>query len=259
MSDIIECPSGLSGRIKYLAAEAAGVLGNARELRTGHAADRILNSCWVETTNAGPYILDSQGKLNWDRVLSCDKTYLLVMIRVETFGESYELDLRCPGCTNKFVWDVPLSQLPMRLLPAASRNAIAMGTNKFETALRDGRKVWFRLMDGLDQLRALKVIRENSTDLVTASLQTRVLEVENVKARDLPKFLAELSMGDVESLISSFDEIDGGIETSIEVFCQGCQYEWEIELPLDLQAMFAPSKLRRKRQRAKQAQGQTQT
>lgn len=243
--DEIECPSGLAGRITYLSAEAAGALANAREMRAGKTVDRILRACWKETTQPGPYSF-SGSAVEWDRVLACDKTYALLMIRVVTFGESYELDMRCPTCGNKFIWDVPLRELVVRPLPEASRIAFQNGENRFETTLRDGRKAWFKLMTGFDQMRALKSIRDNADDLVTSAMRSRLLSIEGVEPRDLEKTISALSMGDVQSLLAAFDAVDGGVETQIEIYCPACHAEWELELPLDLQAMFAPSKPKRK-------------
>jgi len=236
----IECPSGLAGCITYVSAETARHLTNARELRSGKTVDRILEACWKDTTQWGPYAFN--GAVEWERVLACDKTYALLMIRVVTFGESYELELHCPTCGHKFIWDVPLRDLPVRPLSEEARSAFRAGSNSFETVLRDGRKVWFKLMTGFDQLRAIKSIRDKADDLVTAAIRTRVLDIEGVERKDLDKAIAQLSMGDVQHLMQSFDTLDGGVETLIEVYCPVCHGEWELDLPLDLQAMFAPSK-----------------
>lgn len=258
MERLIECPSGFAGRVSHLAAGKAGVLGDARTMRSGKAADAILKSCWLETEELGPYRFERTA-VDWSRVLTCDRIFTLLMIRVATYGETEELDVRCPQCGHKFVWDLPLLELPVRPLPDETRTAIASGANRFEATLADGRKVWFKLMDGRDQIKAAKMIQEHGDDLVVASMKARVLEVDKVGKAGSPEledFLASLSMGDVQDLIDDMDDVDGGVETAFDVFCPACAAEWEIDLPLDLQRMFVPQKpTARRRKRRKGRKG----
>jgi len=254
MERIVECPSGLAGRVSHLAAGKAGVLGDARAMRSGKAAEAILRACWLETLELGPYTFERTA-VDWTRVLAADRIFALLMIRVATYGETEELDVRCPQCGNKFVWDLPLLELPVRPIPEASRVAIASGRNRFEAKLSDGRRVFFKLMEGRDQLRALEAIQSQGDDLVVAAMKARVLEIEEVaKGEATERFIADLSMGEIEDLLEKMDSADGGIETAFDVYCPTCGAEWEIDLPLDLQRMFVPKKpSERRRARARRA------
>jgi hypothetical protein len=255
MERIAECPSGLSGRVTHLAAGRAGILGDARAMRSGKAAEAILRACWVETLELGPYAFERTA-IDWGRVLAADRVFALLMIRVATYGETEELDVRCPQCGSKFVWDLPLLELPVRPIPEESRAAIAAGRNRFEARLSDGRRVFFKLMDGRDQLRALETIQTQGEDLVVAAMKSRVLEVEGLEKKETERFIADLSMGEVELLLEAMDAFDGGVETAFDVYCPTCGAEWEIDLPLDLQRMFVPKKpSERRRARARKARG----
>lgn len=259
MERIVECPSGFAGRVSHLAAGKAGVLGDARMIRSGKAGDVILKSCWLETTELGPYRFERTA-VDWSRVLTCDRVFSLLMIRIATYGETEELDMRCVQCGHKFVWDLPLLELPVRPLPEATREAISAGRNRFETSLSDGTAVFFKIMDGKDQLRAAQLIQDQGDDLVVAAMKARVVEVEGVgKSGDprLEDFLSSLSMGAVQDLIDEMDDVDGGVDTAFDVFCPSCQAEWEVDLPLDLQRMFVPQKptARRRRRRAEKRKG----
>jgi len=256
MERIIECPSGFVGRARHFKAESAGILADARAIRSGRAADSILRACWLETIELGPYAFP-RDRVDWQQVLACDRIFAPLMLRVATYGEMEELDVRCPSCGHKFVWDLPLLELPVRRLPDESVAKVAAGDNRFETELA-GRKVRFKLMTGRDQIRAIEVLK-GTDDVVVASMMTRVLDVDGVPKEELTAHLNDLSMGDVQDLIDDMDDVDGGVETAFDVYCPSCGGEWEIDLPLDLQRMFVPQKpnerRRRRRRRKMSARG----
>lgn len=253
MNRTVECPSGFAGRVRPLTAEHAGILADARAMRTGKAADHVLRACWVETTEIGPYRF-TRDSVDWGSVLACDRIVALLEIRIATYGETEELEVRCPQCGHRFVWDLPLPKLARRALPDASRSAISAGKNRFETHVA-GRAVAFRLMDGRDQLAALKSIQERGTDLVVASLEARVVDVEGAVQEFRNAWLKNLSMGDVQTLMDAMDDADGGVDTEFEIYCPACSWEWSLDLPLDLQRMFMPAKQNDRRRRRRSSTG----
>jgi len=241
MERICECPSGMTGRVTHLRAEDAGILADQRAVRSGRAADRILQKCWIETTNPGPYHFSAAGP-NWSEVLVCDRVWALLTIRIATYGETEELELRCPDCGHRFVWDLPLLDLPYRALPEDSRAAVAAGKNRFECVLPGGTVVGFKLANGADQVKAVKEVRVGEGDLVVSLLRQRVLDVSGVDPKQLGEWFSDLSMGDVQTLVDAMDAHDGGLDTAFDVYCPNCTVEWEVDLPLDLARMFAPKR-----------------
>lgn len=238
MEKTITCPSGLTGRVKPLSARSASVLTDQRAIRTGKAADSILKACWEETLDLGPYPFT--GGVDWSRVLVCDRTVALVGIRQVTYGDIYPLSLSCPTCLQKFFWDVPLSELTMKPLSADAKTRIVAGSNEFATKLSDGRELKWRLLTGKDLTDWMPRFREGREDLVVQVVKSRVVSIEGIQPNQLDGYLSDLVMGEVQDLIVQMDEVDGGIETEIEVRCPACYFEWAIELPLDLQGMFSP-------------------
>ena len=55
MSEIITCPSGLSGRIRGMKVREERVLADRRLAKSGGQVDELLAACWEETLDAGPY------------------------------------------------------------------------------------------------------------------------------------------------------------------------------------------------------------
>jgi hypothetical protein len=256
MDRIVKCPSGLEVKVGHLAAEYAGILTNRTALQNGLAADHILKHCTYELIERGPY--SYHDRVDWKQALACDRTWALMEIWVATYGETYELELRCPACDNKFYWDLPLLQLERYELPEASREKISRGDNSFHAKLTTGERVDFRLMNGRDQVQALKLMREVGDDVFVAAMKTRVMHIEGVEDRELEGYIGKMSMGEIQTCIDQFDEHDGGVETETDVYCDKatCQFVWTVDVPLDLERMFTPKKPSRRRRRARRNQVQ---
>ena len=55
-------------------------------------------------------VLDGD-KIDFDNLIEADRFYLLVRIRCLTYGEDYDINLRCSNCNNAFAHVVKLSEL----------------------------------------------------------------------------------------------------------------------------------------------------
>lgn len=257
MDRVAKCPSGLVVSVRHLAASNAGILTDKNALQSGIAADHILKNCTTAIEERGPY--NWHERVDWKQALACDRVWALMEIWVATYGETYELELRCPSCDHKFFWDLPLLQLERYELPDESREKISKGDNRFTAKLTTGEAVAFRLMNGRDQVNALKKMREVGDDLFVAAMKTRVMSIEGVEDKDLETFIGDMSMGEIQSCIDQFDEVDGGVETETDVYCPraACQFVWTVDVPLDLERMFTPKKASRRRRRARQKKNKT--
>ena len=248
MQRTITCPSGLTGIIGHLRTEDAKCLADPKAMRTGRASGQILNATWKETHDPGPYELN-EGALDWGHVLACDRTYAILMARCATHGNTEELDMKCASCRKKFVWELPLDDLAVYALPEESIAKIRARDNRFDATLLSGETVTFKLQTGHDQIKAKKVLEEVGNDIMAAALHSRILDVSGVERKGLKAWINDFSLGHAQSLIDAFEEVDGGVDPSFDVYCPKCGEEWEVELPLDLQRMFAPRRrVRRQRQ-----------
>ena len=85
MSEIITCPSGLSGRIRGMKVREERVLADRRLAKSGGQVDELLAACWEETLDAGPYDFGEK-PIDWGFVLQGDRFYALLQIRALTYG-----------------------------------------------------------------------------------------------------------------------------------------------------------------------------
>lgn len=231
---LITCPSGLKGTIRKLKVAEANALADDAALRRGDSIDNVLKACWLETEDAGPYNpKDALPKINWDKALVADRFYTVVQLRVATYGSAYDFKVQCTNtaCRKMFPWRIDLvKDLPVRIIPSESLQ-IFMGGNKFSTNLA-GKQITFRLQDGAGERAAARAINANKQRQVTISLNSRIIEIEGVESNDKMRWIENLDMDEVRELIARLDDADGGVETSIEVECDGCASIQETSLPL---------------------------
>jgi hypothetical protein len=249
MPNTITCPSGLSGTIRGLKVREERFLADRKLAKAGSVVDELLRACWEETTGSGPYDF-GDAKIDWDRVLQGDRFFALLQIRALTYGPDYAFAVTCreDGCRARIEWELDLRKLPSRPLSDESRAALLAG-NRFETRLPEaGKRVWFRLLTGVDE-KKLPALKRNAGDrMLSAMLAFRVAEVEGVEERERRRFLEDISMRDADFLVDEFDRVDCGVDTAIEIECPDCFAQQEVQLPFD-QTFFLPGKGRTARRR----------
>jgi hypothetical protein len=242
MTTHIICPSGLAGEIRGLKGKEGKLLSDRSSARAGATFEKILAGCWLSTTDPGLYELSDDGTLNWSKVLVADRFYALLQIRAQTFGDDYAFSVQCAtaSCRERFEWTLNLQDLPVVPLTDAAKAAFRAG-NRFETALpRDGRKVWFRLMTGADEVRAASVLKAGREATLLTALGLRIVEIEDVPDQERRKFLDDMEMADAAALLDQFDQADGGVETTIEVECPACLGIQDVQLPFE-RGFFLPT------------------
>ena len=179
MSEIITCPSGLSGRIRGMKVREERILSGRKLAKSGGQVDELLAACWEETLESGPYDFGDKD-IDWGQVLQGDRFYALLQIRARTYGPEYAFAVNCQsdGCRTRIEWEINLPDLPFRALSEESLAAFADG-NRFETVLPDSvKRVWFRLLTGADERKLPQLKRRAGDKLLSAMLAFRVNEVE---------------------------------------------------------------------------------
>jgi hypothetical protein len=81
VSEIITCPSGLSGRIRGMKVREERVLADRRLAKSGGQVDELLAACWEEIVDAGPYDFGEE-PIDWGVVLQGDRFFALTCDRL---------------------------------------------------------------------------------------------------------------------------------------------------------------------------------
>jgi hypothetical protein len=212
----ITCPSGLEGTIRKMKVQEARSFATQRKAK-GDPMGRLLAACWEETLDPGPYQFDA--KVDWSKVLLGDRLYALMGIRIATHGPEYAFSVNCQerDCRRRIEWELNLDELPVRKLTDENRELFVNG-NRFETILPEAqKKAWFRMLLGEDEVK-LAGLRRGARELDLFDLiGFRIVEIEEVEARDKRCFIDDLSVRDADFLLDEFDRVDCGVDTAIEI------------------------------------------
>jgi hypothetical protein len=226
--------------------------------RRGDTFESILKACWTRTEDPGPYDFDPEKSVPWEKVLVCDRFNALIAIRVATYGSEYVFGVACGrgqrgGCGTNFEWELDLAtDLPVYQLPDESVEKVRAGDNSFSVEF-DGIVYTYRLNTGDDERRAAKLLRDHRGEIVTTSLQSRIVRIEGVEetASAVRKHLDALDLDVQMELLDEFEAVDGGVETRIEVECPECDLVQEVDLPFEGAGFWLP----RRRSRRRSARG----
>lgn len=244
MSETITCPSGLSGRIRGMKAREERILADRKLARSGAQLEQILEACWEETLDVGPYDFGG-GPVDWNKVLQGDRFYTLLQVRSLSYGPMYAFSVSCENrsCRARIEWEIDLRELPVRRLSDESR-ATFLATNRFPAVLPDaGRSVMFRLLTGNDERRMSALRRAAGERPITTLLGFRLDSIDGIEPRDRQRFIEDLSMSDVTHLLGEFDRVDCGVETEIDIECADCLGVTRVELPFG-KSFFLPERRR---------------
>lgn len=238
MSEIIECPSGLSGEIRGLKGKDMSILTDRAAMRSGQFVDKLLAACWGQTLDVGPYQFSAEDPVPWGKVLVGDRFFAIMKIRSLMYGPEYSFRVQCAekGCRHRFAWEVNLDELPVRKLSPEDAAGFAQG-NRLHGTLPDGRGFTFRLATGDDEAKFSKASAGSFLPLLAA----RVIEVEGATEGSIRRFFENESMGLAFQVLAEMDRHDCGIDTNFEIECPECGGVQDISIPFD-QGFLVPDR-----------------
>jgi hypothetical protein len=246
----VRCPSGLTGEVRKLKGKEINILTSIRLAKQRLIHDKLLENCWISTTDPGPYgchgVVAGNDNVPWEKILVCDRYYTLIAIRIATYGSMFSFSVKCDdgnlgGCGKKFIWDFDLeNDLDVYDLPKSTIEKIANNDNRFEARLYD-KLYTFKILTGRDEVIVNRNIDKRSDALITTALGSRIISIEGVEHKfQIGEFLEELDFNIQQELLSLFDGIDGGVEGQFEIMCPNCGNEYEVALPLDGKEFWIP-------------------
>ena len=236
---LVTCPSGLAVELRKLKVQEANILADRQTYQKGATLDQLLASVWVSTLDVGPYKFGPGNKPLWEQVLVGDRFYAQMQVRIATHGPHYDFRVPCSVCKEIISWSVNLADLPVTKLKQEDA-AIFTDTNVFKELGPDGKQITFHLMTGVHERKAQMILKQNKATRVTASLLSRIDEVEGEK--DRRSYFDNLDFTVALDLIKMLDDHDCGIETTFDIECGECGAETEVDLPLDQKGYWAPSR-----------------
>jgi len=166
-----------------------------------------------------------------------DRVFLMFAIRRTTLGDEYPFRGACPNdnCGYRGLFTLDLADLEVRKMPNPEKRI-------YDLELPSGKKARCRPLLGRDEEELSKVSGNKEAGLSMAIL----MRLEMLE--DQPPTLGavkNLGMRDRNLLRSFFDDIEGGVDTSLEMVCPQCGTEFEEELDVAQAGFFFPSSVQK--------------
>lgn len=217
------------------------ILATPRYVKKGQAINKIFQQCVAEDIDP-------------DRLLTVDRTYLLIYLRGISFTPAYDVDIQCPACSARFQTTIDLNSLDVEDCPDH------FNTEELEGVMpTSGLKFRYRLSTGRDEQlvtehrdRRVKEYGDAAADdtlLYRASLL--IEEIEGVVGQHaIQTIIARLPINDVAYLRNVINEPPFGVKTKVDMICPSCTSEFEIDMPLESNFFF-PRRNKEQEKRAK--------
>jgi hypothetical protein len=193
--------------------------------------EALLAGC---TRRVGPIVDRGRIAAIIPELTSGDRIFLLFAIRRVTLGHELAVREQCPNkqCNTKTLFTIDLRDLDIKKMPEPTKRI-------YDVTTPSGKAVRFRVSTGQDEKRMARVMKKERADAISLMMMMRI-ELIDGKAPDL-KTLKTLGMGERQWLRSQFQEVEGGVDTALELECPKCGTEWNSELKATAQSFFSLS------------------
>ena len=221
-----ELPSGIEIDLKEMTGAEEELLTNQRLIRSGDAINQVLRNCLVRIgEKTEPTVNDVLDLLSGDRL------FALVRLRQISLGDEVELDLTCPNSACRMTNYLTVNLEELEVTPYTEQR-------EFDFKLPGSKKaVRFGYLDGHKEKR-LAGLREPN---ITSAMLIRIIDIDGKPPSK--KILAEMSMRDRGALREEMARVDAGIDTTVEVECDGCGTRIRIRLEAEPAFLFPSVRL----------------
>lgn len=175
--------------------------------------------------------------LNVDDLLLDDKYYLAYQLRIMTFGEMYDADVRCPHCGKEDHVQFNLSELKVKELPddyVDPRNIgkLPKSGDTIETKL-------LRVGDFARIIKRAGEIRKKYPDFegeptyhLSLAAQVATVNGEKKSSRDMEQYILDMHAVDAMYLQKKLNEFEFGLDVAVTHECKSCGEEMNLQLAI---------------------------
>jgi len=228
MAITVTCPSGLKGEIRK------PKVRDINELRKGgnsiQAYTKLLRTCWERTLEKGVYAWEGDpNNVPWSEVLSGDRFYLLLQIRVALFGPIYKFHVSCGSCGSRFAWEVNvLEDIEVKPLTDEAKEILRGQDKLFSCTTLDNREVTFRAGTG----RMEAAIDDQEEPLIKFVLPRIHTLDGQAQPKQIREALLDMDQDVFDALQADMAVSECGPDTSILARCH-CKATSMVDLPFD--------------------------
>jgi hypothetical protein len=193
----------------------------------------ILSRCTVkvgeETRPDGKdrFELPNYFEPHWRRAYTSDRGFSMIRLRQLSLGDLYTFSDTCTNCGKELkVVTVNLADLEVKSIPLE----VAQKDSHL-TKVPGGDQVQWRFLRGEDEDAVEEIVRTKKRDFVSCVMHRRTIHVNGKKPEGGGlEYMKRMSTSDRRFLSVAFDEMEGGIETDIQITCDKCNVEFSKKL-----------------------------
>lgn len=220
-------PNGQSQlKVKGLTAMEDDILFTPELITQNKVLHAVLDSAVIDET------------LRPENMLACDRSYVLIQLRMDGFGNEYEPGpMTCDNCGNIYSPKVDLSLLKVKPL---IHKPDSDGMYFVELPMSKV-KIRFRLLNGKDELalqsKGMAAIKKNSgfksKKLWSERYLLQIMEVNGESDKIFIKsFIEAMPLGDSQFFRKYAFEVEPGIDLNYNFTCSHCGFEDERLVPI---------------------------
>ena len=174
-------------------------------------------------------------KLDPVTLLTGDKNAILIALRIDGYGEDYEINVSCPACSTSKKEVVDLSQLGVKGLNT-SVETTEEGTFVVELP-RTKARVELKLMDGNDEKYVAEANRKQKKygiERPLANQYSRMIVSVNGDADPsvVSSFASSMPAFDSRFLRKAYKAVNPDVDMSFHFQCSHCGHEQGMEVPI---------------------------
>lgn len=182
-------------------------------------------------------------KIDFSNLIEADRFYLLVRIRCLTYGEDYDVNLRCANCNRLFEHTIKLSELDVDELDDNFKD-------HWEFTLPScGDTVTMSIPRVKDNIENEKLAKKKSEKFHLNADEVRyifsmMLGIEKVNGMnmlpdELYTYVSNLSGKDSAAIRKQMSQIRVGYDTNLETECPHCGETFKFALPMSANFFLA--------------------
>lgn len=222
-------PNNGTIHVRCMTGEEEQILATPRYIKKGQAINMIFKNCVREAIAP-------------EKLLTIDRTWLLIYLRGISYTPDYEVEVRCTECNRKFSTVIDLDAMMVNKCPDN------FGPEQLtDTLPKSGYKISYRLPTGKDEnliqehrdLRIRKNTDGGMDDTWNYRAALLITDLEGLTDQiALQALVARLPIQDVAYIRSLLTEPPFGVETKVSIICPECSEEFQVEMPMDTSFFF---------------------
>jgi len=211
--------------LRKMTGKEEAILADRRFQKNGaKLVTELLHSCLVRVGD-----LPKNGASTIEKMYSADRNFLLLKLRILTFGAELEAHYTCPSCGESMQITEDLTDLPIRGLdngespdevPVALEDGYVDKDGSVHTALT------LRLPTGIDETAVAPQMRQNASLGKNALLSRCMKSLGDLPAHRVealgPKIMTELTMSDRRLIDRALNQSAPGVDLIRELTCSHC-------------------------------------